>query len=96
MAPITNTEFKKAQLAEEDGEALRHLAPRSCWSRARYKSPVENAAINRIVSTIKECKMFRNYYPERTTREGYQVFDPGELSSEIKKVLSTFENGNVC
>ena len=96
VAPITNTEFKKAQLAEEDGEALRHLAPRSCWSRARYKAPVENAAINRIVSTIKECKMFRNYYPERTTREGYQVFDPGELSSEIKKVLSTFENGNVC
>ena len=95
VAPITNMEFRNAQLAEADGEALRHPAPRLCWPKSRYSAPVDSAAINRMISTIKECKLFRNTYPERTTREGFQVFDPGELSSEIKKVLIGFENGNV-
>ena len=95
IAPVTSAEFRQAQLAKEDGEALRCLAPRPCWVKAKRQGPAESAAINRIINTIKETKLFKHFYPERTARNGLQVFDPGELGSEIKKVLRTFENGNV-
>ena len=68
IAPVTSTEFRQAQLAREDGEALRCLAPRTCWVKAKRQGPGESAAINRMINTIKECKLFRNFYPKRWRR----------------------------
>ena len=95
LAPVTMAEFKAAQLDKAEGEALRYLAPRSCWPRARRKGPAEMATINRMINVVKETHLYKNFYPERTTRQGFQVFDDQELKSEIKKVLRTFYNGNL-
>ena len=95
VAPVTIGEFRKAQITDESAEMLRHPPPRTCWPRAKRKLPTEAAAVNRMVTLINDLKLHVNFYPEKTTRTGMQVFSKDELDSEISKCLSRYDNGNL-
>ena len=95
VAPVTIGEFRKAQITDESAEMLRHPPPRTCWPKAKRKLPTESAAVNRMVTLINDLKLHINFYPEKTTRTGMQVFSKDELDSEISRCLSRYDNGNL-